>query len=54
MKKADKSGAAIALILGENEIADETVTLKFLREQKQQQTIRQSELNEFLKKNYRV
>ena len=54
MKKADKSGAAIALILGENEIADETVTLKFLREQKQQQTIRQNELSEFLKNNYQV
>ena len=35
MKKADKSGASIAVILGENEIADNTVTVKFLREQKQ-------------------
>jgi histidyl-tRNA synthetase len=51
MKKADKSGAVIALILGENEIAEDTVTVKFLREQKQQQTISQSELNEFLKMN---
>ena len=51
MKKADKSGATIALILGENEIAEDTVTVKFLREQKQQQTISQSELNEFLKIN---
>jgi histidyl-tRNA synthetase len=51
MKKADKSGATIALILGENEIAEGTVTVKFLREQKQQQTISQSELNEFLKNN---
>jgi len=51
MKKADKSGATIALILGENEIAEGTVTVKFLREQKQQQTINQSELNEFLKIN---
>ena len=33
----------------ENEIAEGTVTVKFLREQKQQQTISQSELNEFLK-----
>jgi len=51
MKKADKSGATIALILGENEIAEGTVTVKFLREQKQQQTISQSELNEFLENN---
>jgi histidyl-tRNA synthetase len=51
MKKADKSGAAIALILGENEMAEDTVTVKFLREQKQQQTINQSEISEFLKIN---
>jgi histidyl-tRNA synthetase len=53
MKKADKSGAAIALILGENEMADQTVTIKFLREQKEQQTISQNGLNEFLQ-NYQV
>ena len=51
MKKADKSGASIALILGENEIAEDTVTVKFLREQKQQQTISQSEISKFLKNN---
>ena len=51
MKKADKSGAAIAVILGENEIAENTVTVKFLREQKQQQTINQSDISEFLKNN---
>jgi histidyl-tRNA synthetase len=51
MKKADKSGAVIALILGEDEIAENTVTVKFLREQKQQQTINQSDISEFLKNN---
>ena len=51
MKKADKSGAMLALILGENEIAENTVTVKFLREQKQQQTINQSDISEFLKNN---
>jgi len=51
MKKADKSGAVIAVILGENEIAENTVTVKFLREQKQQQTINQNDLSEFLKNN---
>ena len=49
MKKADKSGARIALILGEQEIADDTVTVKFLREQRDQQTISQHGLNEFIK-----
>ncbi len=51
MKKADKSGALIAVILGENEITENTVTVKFLREQKQQQTINQSDISEFLKNN---
>jgi histidyl-tRNA synthetase len=51
MKKADKSGAAIALILGEDEMAENTVTVKFLREQKQQQTINQNDISEFLKNN---
>ncbi len=51
MKKADKSGADIALILGENEMATNTVTVKFLREQKDQQTISQSDIIEFLKNN---
>ena len=51
MKKADKSGAAIALILGEDEIAGNAITVKFLREQKQQQTISQDALTEFLKHN---
>jgi histidyl-tRNA synthetase len=32
MKKADKSGARIALIWGEDEVAAKTVTVKFLRE----------------------
>ncbi|MBT8126173.1 MAG: histidine--tRNA ligase [Gammaproteobacteria bacterium] len=49
MKKADKSGALIALILGQQEIADDTVTVKFLRERRDQQTISQNGLNEFIK-----
>jgi histidyl-tRNA synthetase len=44
MRKADKSGAKIALILGESEIKENTVGLKFLREEKQQIDIAQSEL----------
>ncbi|MDX3774589.1 histidine--tRNA ligase [Chromatiaceae bacterium AAb-1] len=38
-KKADKSGAAIALIIGEDELARGEITLKWLREDKPQQTI---------------
>ncbi|ASP48402.1 histidine--tRNA ligase [Cognaticolwellia beringensis] len=39
MKRADKSGAQIALILGEDEIAQKTVTVKYLRGQQEQQSI---------------
>ena len=39
MKRADKSGAQIALILGEDELANETVTVKYLRGQSEQQSM---------------
>ena len=44
VKRADKSGATVGLILGENELADGTVTVKWLREDKPQQTILLTEL----------
>ena len=37
MKRADKSGAHIALILGEDELAEKKVTVKYLRGQQEQQ-----------------
>lgn len=48
MKKADKSGADIALILGEDEIREGKVTLKYLREEAPQQTLLQAEAVAFL------
>ena len=33
MKKADRSGARIALILGESEVQKSTVQIKYLRQQ---------------------
>ena len=39
MKRADKSGAQIALILGENELAEQKITVKYLRGQHEQQTV---------------
>jgi len=39
MKKADRSGAKIALILGEDEAKAGTLTVKYLREDKQQSTV---------------
>lgn len=44
MKKADKSAASLALILGEDEIASDTVTIKYLRDDKPQQTVSQQDL----------
>lgn len=48
MKKADKSGAQYALILGEHEIKTHSVSLKNLRENIPQQTLYQDELAEYL------
>lgn len=49
MKKADKSQAALALILGEDEVQQGLVTVKFLREQVEQQTLSSEELIALLK-----
>lgn len=48
-KKADKSGARIALILGDDEIDKNTVGIKFLREERPQIELRQEEVADFLK-----
>ena len=48
MKKADKSGAAIALILAEDELKKEQLTIKYLRENKEQTTISFESLMDFL------
>jgi histidyl-tRNA synthetase len=39
MKRADKSGAQVALILGEDELAKQEVTVKYLRGQHEQQSV---------------
>ena len=48
LKRADKSGARLAMILGDEEIASRQVTVKYLRADKPQQTITQSSIKEFL------
>jgi histidyl-tRNA synthetase len=48
LKKADNSGAQIALILGEDEIKTGHVTVKFLREDKPQQQVSVTEIVHFL------
>jgi len=49
IKKADKSGAKIALILGDDEVQNKTVGIKMLREKVDQQNVSQSELINQLK-----
>lgn len=44
-KKADKSGAKIALVLAEDEVNNKTIAIKYLREKKEQETIAWSELS---------
>ena len=52
MKRADHSGATIALILGEQELADQTVGVKPLRSDAEQVTVDWAELNETLDKYF--
>lgn len=47
-KKADKSGARLAVILGEEEHANGEVSIKYLREEKSQTTISQDKLIPFI------
>lgn len=44
LKKADKSGASVALILGEDEAANDCVVVKYLRKDKPQQSLARTEL----------
>ncbi len=48
MKKADKSGAEIALIMGENEAQNGEITVKFLRADEPQQTVKQQEITNII------
>jgi histidyl-tRNA synthetase len=51
MKRADKSQARLAFILGEDELKNQNVTVKFLREKRDQEIVSQSDLVAFLE-NY--
>ncbi|MEE2731160.1 MAG: histidine--tRNA ligase [Pseudomonadota bacterium] len=51
IKKADDSGARIALLLGADEIQNRQVTVKFLREQRDQVVIPQDQIQTFLAEN---
>jgi histidyl-tRNA synthetase len=50
MRKADASGAVCALIVGEEELAREEVSLKFLRKDGEQQRLKRHEVPEYLRR----
>jgi len=47
-KKADKSGADYALILGDDEVANNEISIKFLRTNAEQRTVALAELIELM------
>ena len=47
-KRADKSGAQLALILGDDEVSNNTISIKYLRQEKPQQTVSLAELQTIL------
>lgn len=51
-KRADKSGARFALVLGEDEVKNGTVSLKWLREEHEQLSLAQDALPGFLKEQH--
>ncbi len=51
IKRADRSGAQFALILGDDELANDCIVIKPLREDKVQFSIQQNELEKFLTTN---
>lgn len=51
-KRADKSGARFALILGEDEVRSGTVSLKWLREAHEQQQLAQADVAAFMKEHH--
>nr|WP_283105677.1 histidine--tRNA ligase [Shewanella kaireitica] len=48
MKRADKSGAAVALVIGEDELANNQVAVKYLREDKAQELVARDALATYI------
>jgi len=53
-KKADKSGAVLALVIGEQEMKDNTVTVKYLREETPQQVLSEEALDGVIRQIQRL
>ena len=54
MKRADQSGASVALIIGQDEMDSQHVAVKYLREQQPQETVSVNELTHFIQKLFDV
>jgi histidyl-tRNA synthetase len=54
MKRADQSGASVALIIGQDEMSSQAVAVKYLREQQPQETVLVKELTHFIQKLFNV
>ena len=48
LKKADRSGARLALIIGEDERSKDVVGVKFLREHREQEQVDRKRLMDFM------
>lgn len=50
-KRADRSGASMALVLGEDELAKQVIAAKFLRDEREQQEVPFGTLAAFLRQH---
>lgn len=53
-KRADRSGAALALVLGENEIREQRVTVKFLQQARDQTSVPREDLGAWLRETVKT
>jgi histidyl-tRNA synthetase len=54
MKRADQSGASVALIIGQDEMESQQVAVKYLREKQPQKTVSVNELTHIIQKLFDV
>lgn len=52
MKRADASGAKLALVIGGGEMQEQTVTIKYLREQQEQVSVARAYIIEFIQQTF--
>ena len=52
MKKADTSGAKLVFLIGGGELQEQSVTVKYLREQQEQVSISRGDIIQFLQQSF--